>query len=67
MLPQRLDFKNTPEGAMEREAHMALVKTWYEKNGYDPATGRPASDSILLRWQKGLPKTTPIKDGTDRP
>lgn len=41
MLPQHPDFKNTPEGAMEREAHMTLVKTWYEKNGYDPATGHP--------------------------
>ncbi|UCD79703.1 MAG: aldehyde ferredoxin oxidoreductase [Desulfobacterales bacterium] len=41
MLPQRMDFKSTPEGAIEREAHMALVRAWYEKNGYDPATGRP--------------------------
>jgi aldehyde:ferredoxin oxidoreductase len=41
MLPQRPDFKSTPEGAMEREAHMTMVRAWYEKNGYDPATGRP--------------------------
>jgi aldehyde:ferredoxin oxidoreductase len=41
MLPQRPDFKNTPEGAMERKEHMALVKAWYEKNGYDPETGQP--------------------------
>ena len=41
MLPQRPDFKSTPEGAMERETHMALVRAWYEKNGYDPAIGRP--------------------------
>ena len=41
MLPQRQDFKSTPEGALERETHMALVRNWYEKNGYDPAIGRP--------------------------
>ena len=41
MLPQHIDFGKTPEGAREREAHMRMVKTWYESNGYDPATGRP--------------------------
>jgi aldehyde:ferredoxin oxidoreductase len=41
MLPQRPDFKSTPEGEIERETHMALVRNWYEKNGYDPATGLP--------------------------
>ncbi len=40
-LPQHPDFKSTPEGALEREVHMALVRAWYEKGGYDPATGRP--------------------------
>jgi aldehyde:ferredoxin oxidoreductase len=41
MLPQRIHFKNTPEGALERKAHMSLVRDWYEENGYDPATGQP--------------------------
>lgn len=45
MLPQRPDFKGTPEGAAEREAHMALVKAWYEANGYDPETGLPTLEN----------------------
>ena len=65
MLPQRLDFKNTPEGAMEREAHMALVKTWYEKNGYDPATGRPTRQTCerlnIAEVAKRLAKDNPHK------
>ncbi|MDX9787324.1 MAG: aldehyde ferredoxin oxidoreductase C-terminal domain-containing protein [Desulfobacterales bacterium] len=40
-LPQRLEFRNTPEGAMERKTHLTLVRAWYEKNGYDTVTGRP--------------------------
>jgi aldehyde:ferredoxin oxidoreductase len=41
MLPQRLYFKNTPGGAKEREFHTNLLRAWYEKNGYDTATGQP--------------------------
>jgi len=41
MLPQAVEHGNTPEGAVERSAHMALVRAWYERNGYDPETGRP--------------------------
>ncbi|SCY63469.1 aldehyde ferredoxin oxidoreductase family protein [Desulfoluna spongiiphila] len=45
MLPQRPDFKQTPEGAKEREAHMALVRSWYEENGYAPETGLPTAET----------------------
>lgn len=45
MLPQRPDFKHTPEGEAEREQHMALVASWYETNGYDPKTGLPTPET----------------------
>ncbi|MCP4119340.1 MAG: aldehyde ferredoxin oxidoreductase [Desulfobacteraceae bacterium] len=45
MLPQRPDFKNTQEGAEEREVHMAMVKEWYRENGYEPETGLPTREA----------------------
>jgi aldehyde:ferredoxin oxidoreductase len=45
MLPQRPDFKNSPEGAEERKAHMDMVKAWYEENGYAPETGLPTRET----------------------
>ncbi|MCG8471439.1 MAG: aldehyde ferredoxin oxidoreductase C-terminal domain-containing protein, partial [Desulfobacterales bacterium] len=45
MLPQRPDFKYTPEGEKERKQHMAMVASWYEANGYDPQTGLPTPET----------------------
>ncbi len=45
MLPQHAEAKKTPAGAVEREAHMTLVRAWYAQNGYEPETGYPAKET----------------------
>ena len=45
MLPQRIQFKNTPEGEKEREHHISMVKAWYKKKGYSTQTGLPTRKS----------------------
>jgi len=50
---------------MEREAHMALVKAWYEKNGYGPATGLPTRQTCerlnIAEVARRLAKDNPYK------
>ncbi len=62
MLPQHVDFKCSPEGAMERKVHMDLVRTWFEKSGYDPITGHPTRQTCE-RLNIGEVATRLAKDG----
>jgi len=44
---------------------MALVRAWYEKNGYDPATGRPTRQTCerlnIAEVAERLAKDSPYK------